>query len=173
MRPTDADGFRAAWALVERRWAATIERARALPPDALHARVGDEWSFIETLRHLNFASAAWIARMVLGDPTPYHELDLPWEEAPDWDDIPCDREARPSLDEVLALRAARHAVVDDLLAGLTDEQLATTVSRSEPGWPAYEDVPVAECLRTVLNEEWEHRRYAERDLDALGVVPAP
>ena len=26
---------------------------------------------------------------------------------------------------------------------------------------------VRECLRVVLNEEWEHRLYAERDLDAL------
>jgi len=24
-----------------------------------------------------------------------------------------------------------------------------------------------ECLLIVLNEEWEHRLYAERDLDAL------
>jgi hypothetical protein len=26
---------------------------------------------------------------------------------------------------------------------------------------------VRECLLIVLNEEWEHRLYAERDLDAL------
>jgi hypothetical protein len=26
---------------------------------------------------------------------------------------------------------------------------------------------VWECLLTILNEEWEHRLYAERDLDAL------
>ena len=31
-----------------------------------------------------------------------------------------------------------------------------------------EDFPVAECLRIVLNEEWEHRLYAERDLAVLG-----
>jgi hypothetical protein len=27
--------------------------------------------------------------------------------------------------------------------------------------------PVRECLLVILNEEWEHRLYAERDLDAL------
>ena len=27
--------------------------------------------------------------------------------------------------------------------------------------------PVRECLLVVLNEEWEHRLYAERDLAAL------
>jgi hypothetical protein len=26
---------------------------------------------------------------------------------------------------------------------------------------------VRECLLVILNEEWEHRLYAERDLDAL------
>jgi hypothetical protein len=26
---------------------------------------------------------------------------------------------------------------------------------------------VRECLLIILNEEWEHRLYAERDLDAL------
>jgi hypothetical protein len=26
---------------------------------------------------------------------------------------------------------------------------------------------VRECLSIVLNEEWHHRLYAERDLDAL------
>jgi hypothetical protein len=26
---------------------------------------------------------------------------------------------------------------------------------------------VRECLQVILNEEWEHRLYAERDLDAL------
>jgi hypothetical protein len=30
-----------------------------------------------------------------------------------------------------------------------------------------EDFPFKECLHIVLNEEWEHRRYAERDLTAL------
>ena len=28
-------------------------------------------------------------------------------------------------------------------------------------------IPVRECLLVVLNEGWEHRRYAERDLAAL------
>jgi hypothetical protein len=27
--------------------------------------------------------------------------------------------------------------------------------------------PVRRCLRAVLNEEWEHRLYAERDFDVL------
>ena len=36
-----------------------------------------------------------------------------------------------------------------------------------PGWPRPRGYPVRECLLVVLNEEWEHRLFAERDLDAL------
>jgi hypothetical protein len=171
MRPTDPDGFRAAWDILERLWAETVARARTFPPEALHSSVDGEWSFIQTLRHLNFASNSWVARMVLGDPAPWHPLDLPWDEAPGWDGIPADRDARPPLDEVLAVRRERQAMVRGVLESLTDERLAARVTRTEPGWPQETDFPVEECLRIVLNEEWEHRRYAERDLTALETGP--
>ncbi len=166
MRPTDAAGFREAWDILEHRWDGIVERARALPPEALHHGVGGEWSFIQTLRHLSFATAAWVGRMMLGNPTPWHPLDLPWDEAPGWDGIPWDREVQPSLDEVVTLRRERQTMVRDVIASLTDEQLATHVSRTEPGWPQLTDFPVRECLSIVLNEEWEHAGFAERDLAA-------
>jgi hypothetical protein len=31
-----------------------------------------------------------------------------------------------------------------------------------PGWPQPRSYPVRECLLCILNEEWEHRLYAER-----------
>jgi hypothetical protein len=167
MRPDDSDGFREAWAILERLWKGTVARAMTLPEAALHRNVDDEWSFIQTLRHLNFASAAWVARMVRGTASPWHPLDLPWDEAPGWDGIPWDRKARPSLDEVLTVRRERQAMVRHVLESLTDEQLAADVTRIEPGWPQMENFPVKECLRIVLNEEWQHRLYAERDLDTL------
>jgi DinB superfamily len=148
-------------------WEGTIARARSLPDAALHRSVDDEWSFVQTLRHLNFASAAWVGRMILGNASPWHELDLPWDEAPGWDDIPWDREARPGLDEVLAVRRDRQAMVRQVMESLIDEQLTSEVTRTEPGWPRMESFPVRECLLIVLSEEWEHRLYAERDLTAL------
>jgi hypothetical protein len=167
MRPDDADGFREAWVILERLWAGTITRARTFPQAALHQGVDDEWSFIQTLRHLNFASAAWVDRMILGNLSPWHPLDLPYDAAPEWEGRPGDRDARPSLDEVLAVRRDRQAVVRQVLDALTDEQLASEVTRTEPGWPQEENVSVKYCLRIVLNEEWEHRLFAERDLSAL------
>ena len=167
MRPDDSDGFREAWTILERLWDATVARARTFPEAALHRSVDDEWSFIQTVRHLNFASAAWVGRMVLGNPSPWHPLDLPWDEAPGWDGIPWDREARPSLDEVLTVRRERQAMVRQVMESLTNEQLASQVTRTEPGWPQVENCPFKECLHIVLTEEWEHRLYAERDLTSL------
>ena len=167
MHPRTVEEFQEAWQVLERLWAETEEQARALPPEVLHERVRDEWSFIETLRHLGFASAAWVGRMVLDDPAPWHPLDLPWDEAPGWDGIPWDRTARPSLDEVFAVRRTRQALVRDVITALTPAQLEETVSRTEPGWPQMEDFPLSQCLFIVVNEEWHHRLYAERDLDAL------
>ena len=168
MRPTDADGFREAWDILEGRWQQTVERARGLDPELLHERVEGEWSFIETLRHLVFATDAWVKRAVLGEPSPWDPLDLPHDEMPHEPSVPRDRGARPSLDEVLALRADRMATVRQEIADLTEERLAAmTEPVTEPGYPEPVSFAVRRCLGAVLSEEWEHRLYAERDLDAL------
>ena len=166
VRPTDADGFRRAWEVVVRRWDRAVQRARALPEDRLHERVDGEWSFIETLRHLVLATDAWVLRAVLGDPTPYHSLGLAHSEMPaDTPAVPRDPDARPSLDEILAVRADRMATVGRVLRELTDERLQEmTQPVLEPGYPESESFPVRRCLGAVVNEEWLHREYAERDL---------
>jgi len=168
MRPADPAGFGTAWQTLEQLWAGTVERARGLAPAQLHESVGGEWSFTQTLRHLAFATDAWVRRAILGDPAPWDPLDLPWDEMPDTPGVPRDRAARPSLEEVLALRRDRQRTVREVIAGLTKESLAAqTVPVDGPGWPPPRSFGVRQCLLIVLNEEWEHRLYAERDLDAL------
>jgi uncharacterized damage-inducible protein DinB len=130
--------------------------------------VDGEWSFIETLRHLVYATDAWVRRGILGDPAPWDPLDLPWDEMPDTPGTPRDRAARPTLDQVLALRRDRMQTVRTFVDGLTDASLAAdTEPVDAPGWPPPRSFPVRECLLIVLNEEWHHRLYAERDLDAI------
>lgn len=168
MRPTDADGYREAWDLLEQLWSETVTKARRLPPELLHESVDGEWSFIETLRHLVFATDAWVRRAVLGVPEPWHPLDLPHDEMHDVPPVPRDRAARPSLDEVLELRTDRMTTVRTFLADLTDDQLTEqTTPVQGPGYPASESYAVGRCLGTILGEEFEHRRYAERDLATL------
>ncbi len=168
-RPSTAEGFRAAWDLNESLWSVTLDRARQLPEDALHESVNGEWSFIQTLRHLAFATESWVGRCVLGDPTPWHPLSLPWDEMSPRAGVPQDRDARPALDDVLPVRAMAIAMVRGVVDGLTDEALQ---HQTEPlvgtGWPDEgETFPVWQCLRIVLNEEWCHRGFAERDLALL------
>ncbi|MDR6863304.1 DinB family protein [Phycicoccus sp. 3266] len=172
LRPTDAAGYREAWALLEDLWAGTVDRARRLEsvdPDLVHEGVDGEWSFVETLRHLAFATSSWLHRALLGNPSPWLPLELPWDTMPDTPGVPRDREVRPSLDEALELRLTRSREVSAYLATLTDEQLAgQTPELTGTGWPpAGSRFPVKDCLDVLLNEEWWHRQFAERDLAVL------
>jgi hypothetical protein len=80
---------------------------------------------------------------------------------------PWDHEVRPSLDKVLTVRRERQAMVRHVMESLANGQLASEVTRTEPGRPQLKAFPFKECLRIVLNEEWEHRLFAERDLNSL------
>src|SRR5262245_21932731 len=68
-RPTDADGFRDGWDLLEQRWGETVARARTFDERLLHERVDGEWSFIETLRHLCYATDSWSTGPTSATPT--------------------------------------------------------------------------------------------------------
>ena len=81
--------------------------------------------------------------------------------------VPWEKRARPELHEVLALRRQRRATVAELLELMDDAGLARHVTSATPFLTDVDDLTVGQCLRVVLNEEWEHRLYAERDLDVL------
>lgn len=75
--------------------------------------------------------------------------------------------ARPSLAEVLDARATRMTLVRGIVDGLTDDDLDRDCPRlPAPGYPE-ESYTVGRCLRVIMKEECEHRRYAVRDLAAL------
>jgi hypothetical protein len=163
-----ADDFRAMWVTVEGLWADTVARAQRLPEPALHDRVGGEWSFVETLRHLVFITDSWASRTVL-EPMPYHRLGLPQTayRPADAAALGIDLDARPSLAEVLAVRAERMALVRRIVDGLSDAELGRACTRAPaPGYPE-EARPVGECLGVVMEEECEHHRFAVRDLALL------
>ena len=165
----DADDFRAMWATIERLWADAAERAGRLPAAALTEQVDEEWSFVQTLRHLVFITDAWASRTVLDEPMPYHPLGLPqsWYPPADAAALGIDLTAEPGYAEILAARADRMAVVRRIVAGLTDDSLSRLCLRSPaPGYPE-EERAVAECIAVVMDEEIEHYRFAIRDLAVL------
>jgi uncharacterized damage-inducible protein DinB len=164
-----ADDVRAMWDTVERLWSDTVARVERLPEPARDERVDDEWSFMETLRHLVFCVDAWISRTILDEPMPYHRLGYPHSSYPPADAVALgiDLDERPSFAEVMEVRADRMALVRGIVDGLTDTELERKVSRlPAPGYPE-ESRTVGQCLRVVMAEECEHRRYVERDLAVL------
>jgi hypothetical protein len=169
LRATDPAGLRAAWAAVERTWEATLARVASMPPGTTDASVGGEWSFAETLRHLVMATDTWLRRAIQEVDRPYHPIGRPNAEyATDGHDLSVFATTAPAYAEVLEVRAGRVAMVRDFLAAVTADDLAAT--RKNPWAPGHPET-VRSCLHTILQEEWEHHRYAVRDLDALELRP--
>jgi hypothetical protein len=164
-----ADELRAAWSELERLWDDTLARAGRLPEAALQERVDGEWSFVETLRHLVFAVDSWVGGWLHGEAAPFSALALPPTDLSpeEWPSIGLDASARPSLTEPAALFADRRARVRQALGEVTDAELdEPRTAAPVPAW-GEETHAVRACLRTVLEEMCEHRRYAERDLGGL------
>lgn len=160
----DPDDLRAAWAALERAWAAAVDRVGSMPQGAVDVSVDGEWSFAQTLRHLAFATDAWFGKAILRLPQPFHPLGQPHAEyETDGHDMSIFATEQPGLAEVLELRAERQAMVRDFLVGVTPEQLAER--RPTPWSPEHEE-PVLHCLHVIFDEEWEHLRFALRDLNA-------
>jgi uncharacterized damage-inducible protein DinB len=155
-RATDPAGLREAWRVLEEAWDAAIARAAALPDGAVDERVDGEWSFAETLRHLVHASDVWLGKGALGwDAAAFHPLGLR-DGGPPGEAVP--------FEDVLAARADRVAMMRDLLADVTETWLDE--ERRNPH-DAERSETVRQCLQVVMEESWEHLRFALRDLDAI------
>jgi hypothetical protein len=153
--------------MIEISWSETNAQARKRPEPLLHEQVGGEWSFVQTHRHLVLATDCWLRRMVKGIAQPYH----PWGLGGSWLTAPrrwgIDPDANPSLDEVLDLRRSRMDEVRELIAGTKAKDLERNcVPPDTPGHPT-KDRTVLQCLHVILKEEWQHHRYAVRDLQVL------
>jgi uncharacterized damage-inducible protein DinB len=163
------DDYRATWDAVERVWSATLARYDRLPDEAKYERVDDEWSLVETFRHLVFATDAWAARTILDVELPYHRLGLTHDFYPREQALALgiDLDATPTFAEVLPVRRDRTALVRRLVEGLTEAELERPVPRAPaPGYPE-EPRTVGSCLVVVMKEEVEHHRYITRDLAVL------
>lgn len=164
-RAADPDGLRAAWAVLERTWAATLERAAAMPAGSVDVSVDGEWSFAQTLRHLVLATDTWLGKGIWELEQPFHPLGLADTGAADEGlDTSVFTAVTPSYAEVLEARAGRVAMVRDFIAGVTPDELSAV--RKNPHAPEYPET-VRSCLHVILEEEWEHHRFAVRDLGLI------
>jgi len=154
-RAEDPDGLRAAWATLERTWATALERVKGLPEGTHDVSVDGEWSFAQTQRHLVHASDLWFGRAIL-ERERFHPLGLGHSAVDALTD-------KPPYAEVLQARAGRVAMVRDFLAAVTPAEL--DAARTSPHGPHPETT--RSCLHVILQEEWEHYRFATRDLDTI------
>jgi uncharacterized damage-inducible protein DinB len=164
-RATDPDGLRAAWAALERTWAATLDRVDAMPSGTVDESVDGEWSFAQTLRHLVLATDMWLGRGILERDQPFHPLGVTdGSMAEEGFDMSVFATEPPSYAEVLETRAERQAMVRDFIAAATADDLAAEhPNPHDPDQPA----TTLSCLHVILEEEWEHHRFAVRDLAAI------
>jgi DinB family protein/pentapeptide repeat protein len=160
-RAADPEGLRVAWAALEAAWTAALARAASLPAGSVDVSVDGEWSFAQTVRHLVHATDIWLRKGVLELDDPFHPLGLADLSAEG--EVP-DAAASASYDDVLAARAARVGQVRDVIAEATPALLAE--ARRNPHDPDHAET-VLSCLHVILEEEWEHLRFALRDLDAV------
>jgi DinB superfamily/Pentapeptide repeats (8 copies) len=165
---SDAAGLQDACRSIESQWQVTLERARRLPDTHLHERVDEEWSFVETLRHLIFVTDAWIGRVVIGTPNPFHPIGLPPDFVGDGETYGIDPHADPDLDIVLDVRASRMGLLSNVVESAWPDELQRVCDPNPaPGYPPTTQHRVLDCIWTVFDEEWWHHQFAARDLESL------
>jgi hypothetical protein len=162
---SDLDGVRSAWGFVEKLWESTTKRAQRLGDAALHSRVDEEWSFLETLRHLVLVDDGFL-RQVQDRTRPIYVHGVPHTPMRQMFVSVIDLDAEPSADQVLGDRQERMAAVRNYLQAVDDVEL-NRVCKKLPRDVHGRDAPVLRCFWRMVNEEWEHHTFATRDLATL------
>jgi hypothetical protein len=171
IRSDDPGVIRDGWRRLRADWRATVQRMRATP-GVEHRSVNDEWSAVQTLRHLVFVHDSWFRRCCLGSAEPFTPIGLGPAFLPD--DQGLDASADPTLDEVLAVREEQATELEGWLDAVTAEQLQEPAPIPDNDmWPPYAGGrSVRQCLATVLDEEWAHHQFCVRDLDLIEAAEA-
>ncbi len=168
IRSDDVADVRRGWRQLRSDWSETVARMRQ-SPGIEHESVNDEWSAVQTLRHLVFVHDSWFRRCCLGSTAPFTPMGLGIESVPDCEEQGLDPSADPTLEEVLAVREDQAAELERWLDRATPEQLQEPAPIPDNDmWPPYaRGRSLRQCLGTVLGEEFEHHRFCVRDLDLI------
>jgi hypothetical protein len=160
VRPLEVADLRPGWQVFSTAWGEAIDRVRGLPDATRHASVDGEWSFVETLRHLVFATDKWFTVPVLG--TTFHALGMPNTGSIDLPWPGLERGAAASFDDVVAAWSDRSGKLHEYLEEFDPASWDAEVEILENG-----TTPVHDCIGVVFEEHFEHLRYALRDLERL------
>jgi hypothetical protein len=160
LHPTEPGRMREGWQAFLVAWEGVIERAEALPDRRRHASVDGEWSFVQTVRHVVFATDKWFTVPVLAGR--FHPLGLPNTGSLDFGWPGVEADAEPTFDEAVAAWRDRGEQLRGYLEDVSLDALDVEVEVLENGVTAVHD-----CIGVVFEEHFQHLRYALRDLDRL------
>jgi DinB superfamily len=140
----------------------TIARASSFSEDQLQQRVRDEWSTVESFRHIVLLIDLWLLRAIRGEQDPFHPMALPPTFMPPklFPDSSIDPDARPSFADACVVLRGRITAVDEYVDTLTPDELARPID-AHAG-------TVAGALSIIFNELTAHDQFINRDLDLLG-----
>jgi len=163
LSPQTAEEMRSTWSALCAEWDLVLGRLHSLDTQVATTSINGEWSLRDTLRHLLFAMDKWFTGPILGV-RHFSSIALPntGSQGLEWPGI--NRDADPPIAEVLAVRTMSVQTFTDYLAALELSALPESTEISENG-----SVPTAMCFHVVFEEEFEHLRYALRDLALITV----
>lgn len=161
LHPTEPENMREGWQAFLTAWTSAIERAGTLPDEQRHASVNGEWSFVETIRHLVFATDKWFTVPILGGD--FHPIGVPNSGSAKFGWPGIDDCADPTFEDAVAVWQDRSEHLRSHLEYIASPALEVEVAVLENGASAVHD-----CIGVVFEEHFQHLRYATRDLDQLG-----
>lgn len=163
--PADVDAARRAVGEASSLLESTIARASTFTEAQREQRVNDEWSTVESLRHIVFVIDVWLGRTINGEQDPFHAIGIPPHFVPR---VPpgssIDADADPTFEEVCDVLRGRLATLDAFCAALIPEELARDIGTHAKD--------VAGGLGVIFDELTFHNHFINRDLDKIEKVRA-
>jgi hypothetical protein len=158
---TEVDTARDSVTQARDRLEATIRRAGSFSEDDRQRRVNDEWSTVESLRHVVLVIDLWLSKIILGEADPFHPMALPPTFMPPklFPESSIDPDVRPSFDEACEVVRERLDALATYVERLKSEELGRTVE-AHAG-------TVGGALSVILDELAAHDHFMNRDLDQL------
>lgn len=139
---------------------ATMRRAASFSDEELNRSVDNEWSTVDSLRHVVLIIDLWLSKAVLGEQDPFHPIALPPTFMPP--KLPgssIDPDARPTFDEACDVLRGRLATVRAYIDQLTPADLERPVKAHAK--------TVGGALDVLFGEMTAHNRFINRDLDII------
>ena len=160
LHPTEPERLREGCQTFFAAWSHAIDRARTFTEEQRHLSVAEEWSFVETIRHLVFATDKWLTVPTLGGS--FHPIGLPNSGSADFGWPGIDKVAKPTFEDAVAAWEDRWGQLRDYVEDIEPDALRVEVTVLENGPHAVHD-----CIGVVFEEHFQHLRYATRDMDRL------